>query len=1096
MFSGQGSHYYGMGKELRLSHPVFRESIERIDGVFADAGLPGVLEEIHRPDRAAADPLTRLEHTHPAILMVELALVETLRAEGIEPDLLLGASLGEFAAAAVAGAITVEELASVVAAQVRLVRARCPLGGMTAVLEDTALVRRDFLRGSDVEVAAVNSRRHLVVSGRVGALTSLERELADRRIVHQRLAVDYAFHSRNMEAASAEYLDSLAGIAMRRPRVPVVSCESAGPLTGFETAHLWRMVRAPVRFQDTVRYLEGTGEPLRYLDLGPSGTLAGFARQNLVQGSASEAVAILNPFAPSGSAVERIRELRPPTPNHSPPSPQRGQRMTAVLFPGQGSQKRGMGRDLFPDFPDLVSQADEILGYSIARLCVEDPERRLDATQYTQPALFVVSALSYLRRQRRNGDRPAFFAGHSLGEYTALFAAGAFDFETGLRLVRRRGELMSRMRDGAMAAVVGLEEETVRRVLRDSGIDGVDLANHNAPGQIILSGDRAAVEGAKGAFTDAGAKAYIPLKVSGAFHSRLMEPAGREFARFLEDVHFEPPHTPVLANVTARPHEDGRIRQTLAEQLVRPVLWDQSIRYLLGEGATAFEEVGPGRVLTGLVDKIRSSPPAPSSQPFPSSAPSAEGRHEHVSATDPAEPEPNGGRLTARTLGSAEFRRAYGTRYSYVCGSMYRGIASEELVARAARAGILAFFGTGGLGAARVEDAIRSLRGRLPPDAPFGMNLVHNPTLPSLEDEAVDLFLKHEMRVVEASAFMRVTPALVRYRVKGLLRRGGAVECRNKVIAKVSRPEVAESFLSPAPERLLHRLVEQGLVSRDEASMAREVPMADDVCVEADSGGHTDGGDPLVLLPAIRRLRDRTRAEHGYGHRVGVGAAGGIGTPEAAAAAFLLGADFVLTGSINLCTAESGMSATVKTMLETIEVQDTDYAPAGDMFELGAQVQVLKKGVFFPARARKLHELYRAHESLEEIDPETRARIETRYFRRTFEEVWAETREYFLERDPGEVRKAEQNPRHKMALVFRWYFGHSQRVAMEGDESSRVDFQVHCGPALGAFNQWVRDTPMRSWRDRHVDEIGVHLMTRTAAYLEQRMSELVTGGRG
>ncbi|WP_017577639.1 ACP S-malonyltransferase [Nocardiopsis kunsanensis] len=1079
MFSGQGSHYYGMGRELRSSHPVFASALERLDGVFAGAGLPGVLEEIHRDDRTAVDPFSRLEYTHPAILMIELAMAETLRAEGIEPDLLLGASLGEFAAATVSGSITEEELAAAVSEQVRLVTTHCPPGGMTAILEDVETLKRDLLPGADVEIAAVNSPRHLVVSGADEPLERLERELAARRIVHQRLAVDYAFHSAGMDAAAPDYLRSLSGLPMRTPRIPVVSCESAGQLTRFEPGHLWRMVRDPVRFRDTIRDLEHEGGPFHCLDLGPSGTLAGFARQNLSEDSRSEATTILDPFAPSGRDRKRIGELRPGVPAHRSHSPQRGQRMTAILFPGQGSQKRGMGRDLFPDFPELVAQADEILGYSIERLCVDDPGKELDDTRFTQPALFVVGALSHLRRERSGAPAPDYFAGHSLGEYTALFAAGAFDFGTGLRLVQRRGELMSRMRDGAMAAVIGLSEDGVRSVLETADAQGVELANHNSPEQIIVSGDRTAVEGAKQAFTDAGARAYLPLKTSGAFHSRLMGPASREFARFLDEVEFTPPHTPVMANVTARPHVHGDLRRSLTQQLVEPVLWAQTVRYLLDLGETDFEELGPGRVLTGLVDKIRETHREAGTERSRTTVPPA-----------PADTGP-GGRLTARTLGSETFRRAYGAKYSYVCGSMYRGIASEELVVRASRAGILAFFGTGGLDRGRIERALRSIRSRVGEGAPFGMNLVHDPTLPSVEEETVDLFLEHGVDIVEASAFMRITPALARYRIKGLRSWNGRVEPGNRIIAKVSRPEVAEAFFSPLPERMVRRLVEQGLVSEEQAALASRVPVADDVCVEADSGGHTDGGHLSVLLPAIRSMRDTSHGEHGYDRPVGVGAAGGIGTPEAAATAFLLGADFVLTGSINLCTVEAGMSEPVKTMLEAIEVQDTDYAPAGDMFELGAQVQVLKKGVFFPARARKLHELYRSHESLDEIDPEMRSRIETRYFGRTFEEVWKETEAYFLERDPEEVRKAEQNPKHKMALVFRWYFGHSQRAAMEGDDSCRVDYQVHCGPALGAFNQWIRDTPQRSWRERHVDEIGVRLMTETAAYLQRRMSVLL-----
>ena len=693
----------------------------------------------------------------------------------------------------------------------------------------------------------------------------------------------------------------------------------------------------------------------------------------------------------------------------------------------------------------------------------------------------MVNALTYLARRQDGEPVPDYFAGHSLGEYNALCAAGAFDFATGVRLVRERSRLMAAATDGGMAAAVGLSESAVRAVLARDDLSGIDLANHNAPDQYILSGPRELIESAREAILAAGARAYLTLRVSGAFHSRYMAPARREFDQVLAGHEFQPLQVPVVANVTGRPYEQGSIRDMLAEQLVQPVRWEQSVRHLLDAGVTVFDEVGPGQVLTGLVRKIRQAAPlAPAVQTAP----------------EPAKPPVRATRLRAEDLGSADFRRTYGARYAYVCGAMYRGIASEELVIRAARAGLLAFFGTGGLGLPRIAQAIDRLAGELGDAHPYGMNLVHNPSQPDVEDATVALLLDRGVRNVEASAFMKVTPALVRYRLAGLSKgTDGEVTAANRIIAKVSRPEVAESFLSPAPQRLISLLEQDGLITAEQAALGASTPMADDLCVEADSGGHTDRGDPIVLLPTMLRLRDRVVAEHGYATRVRVGAAGGIGTPEAAAAVFVLGADFVVTGSVNLCTAESGISPLAKDMLQHINIQDTDYAPAGDMFEIGAQVQVLKRGLFFPARARKLYDLYRRHESLDEIDAETRSIIETRYFRKSFDEVWRDTRAFFADRDPREIEKAEQNPKHKMALVFRWYFGHSQRAAMEGREEYRVDFQVHCGPALGAFNQWVRGTARESWHNRHVDEIGELLMRETAACLEQRLDRLVNAGQ-
>ncbi|WP_219090953.1 ACP S-malonyltransferase [Streptomyces sp. JJ38] len=1091
MFSGQGSQYYGMARELYRSDADFARSMRSLDAVFADAGLPGVLAETYREDRGPAHPFERLRHTHPAILMVEISLVETLRARGVRPDLVLGASLGEFAAAVAAGVLDVRDLAYSIAEQVRLVDRHCPPGGMIAVLDDVRKYRTGDGEGrlddrlcDGLELAAVNFDQHFVLTGEPDRVARLEGRLRADGVLCQRLPVTYAFHSRLMDVAAEPYRRALSGLRVRRPDVPFVSCATGSALRDIGLDHFWHMVRRPIDFRGAVRFLENRHGPLRYLDLGPSATMANFASRNFPPGSRSQSTALVDPFGRDGQSLARLAEVagsrRPPTGEPA----QRGERMKAIIFPGQGSQSRGMGRGLFDRFPELVADADEILGYSIAELCGDDPGRRLDSTEFTQPALYTVSALSYLDRVRGGWHGASFLAGHSLGEYTALFAAGAFDFQTGLRVVKERGRLMARVRDGGMAAIIGLSEEKVGAVLREAGLSEIDIANYNTPDQLIVSGPKDVVHGARDAFTGAGAKSYIPLRVSGAFHSRYMEAAREEFERFLAKITFNALSVPVIANVTGREHEQDGLHRALAEQLVRPVRWEQGIRHLMARGVTEFDEVGPGTVLTKLVSGIRQTPAA-ESRPGPVVS---------VPAATPAEPAPRDqgpGRAAARaarsaqSLGSAAFRAAYGTRYAYVCGSMYRGIASEELVIRAARAGLLAFFGSGGLDRQRVASAIDRITAELPPGAPFGVNLVHNPTFPSVEDSTVRLLLERRIRTLEASAFMKVTRALVHYRLSGLTKGpDGEVRIANRVLAKVSRPEVAESFLSPPPERLVGLLEQEGLVTAEQAALAARVPMADDLCVEADSGGHTDRGNLMVLLPGMTRLRDRLAGEFGYSTRVRVGAAGGIGTPEAAAAAFLLGADFVLTGSINQCTVEADMSDLAKDMLQQINVQDTDYAPAGDMFELGAEVQVLKRGVFFPARARKLRDLYRRHESLEEIDAETRALIEQRYFRRSLADVWQETRDYFAQRDPQEIEKAERNPKHRMALVFRWYFGHSQRVAMQGLADSRVDFQVHCGPALGAFNQWVRGTRLESWRERHVDEIGIRLMEAAARQLD------------
>lgn len=283
-------------------------------------------------------------------------------------------------------------------------------------------------------------------------------------------------------------------------------------------------------------------------------------------------------------------------------------------FPGQGAQAVGMGRELFDLFPDYTRAADAIVGYSIRQLCLADDARRLARTEYTQPALYVVCALAYLERARHDAADPSFFIGHSLGEYVALFASGAFDFETGLALVKRRGELMSRAAGGGMAAVLGCDRETVVVTLQRAGLTSLDLANLNAQRQTVLSGPAEDLARARPLFEALPAR-FVPLNVSAPFHSRYMRPAAEEFARDLDRVHLRALRVPVIANVTARPHQHDSLRELLARQLESPVNWVDSIRFIQEQGDFAFEEIGPGSVLKGLVKTIREETPAPASAP-------------------------------------------------------------------------------------------------------------------------------------------------------------------------------------------------------------------------------------------------------------------------------------------------------------------------------------------------------------------------------------------------------------------------------------------------------------------------------------------------
>jgi malonyl CoA-acyl carrier protein transacylase len=266
-----------------------------------------------------------------------------------------------------------------------------------------------------------------------------------------------------------------------------------------------------------------------------------------------------------------------------------------------------MGEELFDDFADLVDKADAILRYSLKTLCLENPDGNLNLTQYTQPALYAVSALEHMKKADETGVKPDYLAGHSLGEYSALFAGGAYDFETGLRLVQKRGELMGKAKGGGMAAVIGLNPQRIREILDSTGVDTIDVANFNSPNQIILSGQVDDLDAVADAFKDGGARRYLPLNVSAAFHSRYMKEAADAFADFLKDFSFKKLQIPVIANVTARPHTDSEIGDNLIKQITDSVRWQESIEFLLSQDECEFEEIGPGTVLTKLVDQIRNS---------------------------------------------------------------------------------------------------------------------------------------------------------------------------------------------------------------------------------------------------------------------------------------------------------------------------------------------------------------------------------------------------------------------------------------------------------------------------------------------------------
>jgi len=435
-------------------------------------------------------------------------------------------------------------------------------------------------------------------------------------------------------------------------------------------------------------------------------------------------------------------------------------------------------------------------------------------------------------------------------------------------------------------------------------------------------------------------------------------------------------------------------------------------------------------------------------------------------------------------LGDPNYREHHGVKYAYYAGAMANGISSEELVIALGKAGILCSFGAAGLVPARVKQAIERIQAELP-NGPYAFNLIHSPSEPALERGSVELFLKHGVRTVEASAFLGLTPQIVYYRAAGLSRAAdGSIEIGNKVIAKVSRTEVATKFMQPAPVKMLQPLVDEGLITAEQMELAQQVPMADDVTAEADSGGHTDNRPLVTLLPTILALRDNIQQEYQYPQPVRVGVGGGVGTANAALAAFTMGAAYIVTGSVNQACFQAGASDHTRKLLSQVDMADVTMAPAADMFEMGVKLQVVKRGTMFAMRAQKLYDLYIRYDSIDDIPVDERQKLEQQVFRQPLEDIWQGTIAHFKERDPQQIERAMDNPKRKMALIFRWYLGLSSRWSNAGEAGREMDYQIWAGPALGAFNAWVKGTYLEDFTQRDAVDVANHLM-QGAAYLHR-----------
>ncbi|MBQ2989424.1 MAG: PfaD family polyunsaturated fatty acid/polyketide biosynthesis protein [Clostridia bacterium] len=435
--------------------------------------------------------------------------------------------------------------------------------------------------------------------------------------------------------------------------------------------------------------------------------------------------------------------------------------------------------------------------------------------------------------------------------------------------------------------------------------------------------------------------------------------------------------------------------------------------------------------------------------------------------------------LSAKDFGDREFKKTYGLKYALYGGAMANGIASADMVIALGLAGCMGSYGSGGQRLEVVAQEIDKIKAALN-GKPYMINMLSNRNA-QMEMALAKMLVEKEVPAVEASAYIVPSEALVYYRLKGVYENGdGRIVIPHKIIAKVSREEVLEKFVSPPPAECVASLLESGLITEAEAALAPRIPLADDITAEADSGGHTDGRPLVSMLPALIALAKRKQAEFGYQQKVRVGAGGGIGTGLSCLGAFEMGAAYVVTGSVNQGCVESGTSDYVKQILAETAMADVTMAPCADMFEMGAKVEVIKKKTMYAQNAQKLYEYYVKYPSFEAIPAAERDRIEKKILKDTFAHIWTGTKEYFAKVDPAKIPQAEKNPKLKMALVFRWYLGSSSRWAVKGDPDRKFDMQIWCGQAMGAFNLWVKGTALEKAENRHVGEVAKLLLDSCA----------------
>lgn len=724
-------------------------------------------------------------------------------------------------------------------------------------------------------------------------------------------------------------------------------------------------------------------------------------------------------------------------------------KMIAFLFPGQGAQFVGMGKELFNKFPEIVYKADEILNYSIKELCLKDEKNQLNQTEYTQVALYVVNCLYYLNEVQENKRKPDVIIGNSLGEYNALYAAGCISFEDGLRLVQERGRLMGQSKNGTMAAIIGLESEKIERILDYKKISGrVQISNYNTKMQNVIAGDQRTIDDILPFLLEKGAKKAVKLNVSGAFHSKYMEEAERKFEPYLRKVSFKAPSCVVFSNYTGDVYVKGDIFAPLLHQISNPVRLRKSILNAIKMGVTEYIELGPRRTMTKMFKEVENE---------------YDMRKEN-------------------SLGNSQFKNEYEVDYSYIVSGLRKGITSVEMIKKLRENNILGFIGIDGLKEDEIIEIIEEAKQKIP-NKYIGVHITNDLYNVERTNKIIDYLIAQHISNVEISGFSKPNAALIKYRLKGIsIGNDNTLTSINKILVHVNSVKNAEEFMVPIPTEILNELVLEGEISEKIASKIKNIPLCDDICIDNDKNG----------FEMLNYLKEENNSKNNdFLKKVRIGIGGRIGCPLAVAISFFSGADFILTTSINQCTIEARTSNYVKELLQNTTENDFSNAPIDELFEFGTRFSVLKKGSLYHIRALKLYEIYCQYSSFEEIPDEVKRTIFVKYFKTTYEEVFdMSTKELSDE----EKQKIEEQPKEKMVLMFKKMLEKCYNDACIGNIENQANYLVLASSDMSDLNYFLKETEYAFWNKRSAVTIAKMLMDEGERMLQEKAEKIIKKG--